>query len=186
MIDCIVHVHVPSLGRCVDVIVELVRPGSDDLLQVIVAELPVIKVIVSGIDRIPLIRRSPLDHRSASYLSTRIFLPKSYVSSIGDAELNRQLIVEFRGGENSFLTIIIKAVEERVSRHQIIRRQLRFDIRFGNDSPNADVHSLSHEWNVEVKIDHRHVETKVTVVLQQLIAQKPVGRGEAVIESQKS
>src|SRR5262249_40368096 len=79
MVDCIVHVHIPSLGGGINRVVKLVCPGSDDLLQVIVAELPVIKVIVSHVDRIPLIRRSPLDHRSAGYLPARIVLPNSDV-----------------------------------------------------------------------------------------------------------
>src|SRR5205823_9893889 len=106
---------------------------------------------------------SPLNHRCPGYLPARILLPKSNVSPIRDSGLNRPLIVEFSGCENSFLTIVIKAVEKRVTGHQIVRRQLRFDIRFGNDSPNPDIHSLSHEGNVKVEINHRHVEAEVTV-----------------------
>ena len=43
MIDCVVHVHVPGLGRGIDFVVEFVRPGSDDLLQIVVTELAVVK-----------------------------------------------------------------------------------------------------------------------------------------------
>src|SRR4030095_16819323 len=42
---CIVHIHVEALGRGVDPVVELVCPGPDDLLQIVVTEFAVIKRI---------------------------------------------------------------------------------------------------------------------------------------------
>ena len=51
--------------------------------------------------------------------------------------LNGPLIIEFRGRKNSFLAIIIEAVEERVTGHEIVRSQLRFDVRLRNDSADA-------------------------------------------------
>ena len=182
MIDCIVHIHVPGFGRGINLVIKLVRPSANNLLEIVVAEFAVVEVIVAGVNRIHLVGRSPLDHRRAGYLPAGIILPKSDIGSIGNAKLKRPLIVEFSGGENSFLAVVIEAVEKRVTCHEIVRRQLRFDIRLGNDSPNPDIHSLSHEGNVKVEINHRHVETGVTVVLQQLVAEKPVGGRESVVE----
>jgi hypothetical protein len=96
--------------------------------------------------------------------------------------LNGPLIVNFRRRENSFLTIVVEAIEERVTSHEIVRRELRFDVRLGDDAPDADVHPLEYVWDVEIKIDHRHIETVVTVVLEQLIAEKTARSGEAIIE----
>ncbi len=182
VIDCVVHVHVPGLGRGINLVVEFVRPGSDDLLEIVVTELAVVEVIVAGVNRIHLVRGSPLDHRRAGYLPARIILPKSDIGSIRNAKLNRPLIVNFRGRKDSFLAVVIEAVEERVTCHEIVRRQLRFDVRLGNDSSDADVHALKNVRNVKIEINHRHVETGVTVVLQQLIAEKPEGGRESVVE----
>ena len=93
-VDCIVHVHVPGFGRGVDLVVELVRPGSDNLLQVVVAELAVVEVVVAGVNRIHLVWRNPLDHHRAGYLTARIFLPNGDVGAIRDSGLNRPLIVD--------------------------------------------------------------------------------------------
>src|SRR6516165_1423853 len=62
MIDRVVFPHVPRLGRSVDLVVELVSPGSDDLLHVIVTEGSVVNHVVARIDRIHLVRRNPLHH----------------------------------------------------------------------------------------------------------------------------
>ena len=112
MIDRVVHVHVPGFGRGIDVVVEFVRPSTNDLLEIVVAELAVVEVIVTSVNRIHLVRRSPLYHRSASYLSTGIFLPKSNIGPIRDTKLKRPLVVNFRCREDSFLTVVIKAVEK--------------------------------------------------------------------------
>ena len=53
MVDCIVHVHLPGFGRGIDLVVELVRPGSDNLLQIVVAELAVVEVVVARVNRSP-------------------------------------------------------------------------------------------------------------------------------------
>ena len=110
------------------------RPGSDDLLQIVVAEFAVVEYVVADVNRIHLVRRSPLDHHVPVGLSARIILPDGDVGAVGNASLNRPLIVDFRGRENSFLAIIIEAVKERVTGHEIVRRQLRFDVRLRNDS----------------------------------------------------
>ena len=112
-----------------------------------------------------MVRGNPLDHYRAGYLPPRILLPNRNVGAVGDSGLNRPLIVDFRRGEDSLLTVRIETVEERVAGHQIVRRELRFDVRLGNDATNADVHALKNVRNVKIEINHRHVETGVTVVL---------------------
>ena len=104
----IVHVHVPGFGSGVEVVVELVRPGSDDLLKIVVAELAVIKGVVAEVDGVILIRCSPLNHDRASRLVARIVLPQRYVHAVGDASLNRPLIVDLRGREDSGLRVIVE------------------------------------------------------------------------------
>src|SRR5438270_7056708 len=57
----VVHVHVQALSSSVDLVIKLVRPGSDDLLEIVVAELAVVKRVIARVDGISLIRRGPLD-----------------------------------------------------------------------------------------------------------------------------
>ncbi len=152
------HVHVPGLGRGIDFVVELVRPGSDNLLQIVVSEFAVIECVVARVDRIHLVGRRPLHHHSAGRLVAWILLPDGNVGAVGNAGLDRPLIVNFRRCENSFLAIVIEAVKERVTGHEIVRRELRFDVRLGDDASDADVHPLEYVWDVEIKINHRHIE----------------------------
>src|SRR3984893_19450862 len=77
----IVHVHVPGLGRGVDLVVELVRPGHNILLQVVVAELAVVETIGSCIDRMHLVRRGPLNHDCSGYLTPWVFLPNGELTA---------------------------------------------------------------------------------------------------------
>jgi len=114
---CIIHVHVEALGRGVDLIVELVRPGPDDLLQIVVTELAVVKRVIASVDRIFLIWRCPLQHHRASGLISGIFLPKRDIGPVRQAELNCPLIVDLAGRENSGLCIIIESVNDRVTLH---------------------------------------------------------------------
>src|ERR1700736_813851 len=117
MIHRVVHVHIPGFGGAVDLVIELVRPGSDILLQIVVAKLAVVEAVCSGVDRIHLVTGSPLDHHRASRLTARIILPDCNVSSGIYTGLNRPLIVNLRGRKDSFMTIVIKAVEDRMARH---------------------------------------------------------------------
>jgi hypothetical protein len=158
------------------------RPGSDILLQIVVAKLAVVKTVGYCLDRIHLFSCVPLDIYCAGRLTAWVILPKGDVSAAIYPGLNCPLIINLRGRQNSFMTIVIEAIEERVTGHEIVRRQLRFDIWLGYDSANSNVHSLKNVWNVEIEINHRHVEAGVAVVFQQLIAEKPVGRCEPVIE----
>src|SRR6202048_1282317 len=92
----VVHVHVPGLGRRINLVVELVRPGSDNLLQVVVTEFSVIKGVVASIDGVHLVRRSPLDHDRAGRLISWIILPDGAVSAVGKAGLECSYVVYFR------------------------------------------------------------------------------------------
>ena len=56
--------------------------------------------------------------------------------------------------------------------HEIIRRELRFDVGLGNDAADTDVHSLKNLWKIKVEIHHRHIEAVVVVVLDELIAEQ--------------
>src|SRR5437763_16334303 len=62
-------------------------------------------------------------------------------------------------------------------------RQLRFDVRLVNDAPDTHIHSLKNLWNVNVDVDHRHIEAVIVVVLQQLIAEQAARNHESIIES---
>ena len=68
-------------------------------------------------------------------------------------------------------------------RHEIVRRQLRFDIRLGNDSPNPEIHSLKNLRNVKIDINHRHIKAVIVVVLEQLVAEKSARNHETIIKS---
>src|SRR4030081_195568 len=179
----VVHVHVPGFGRGIDLVIELVRPGSDKLLQIVVTKVAVVKTVGSCIDRIHLVRCRPLDHDRAGYLAPWIFLPDGDIGSAIYAGLNCPLIVNLRCRKDSFMTIVIEAIKERVASHEIVRCQLRFDVRLGDDSANSDVHSLENVWDIEIEINHRHIETGVAVVFQQLVAEESVSCGEPIIES---
>jgi len=111
------HVHVKRLRRGVDLVVELVRPGTDDLLEIVVPEFAVVKRVIADIERIRLTRRNPLNHHSTSRLVSGIFLPERNVRSIRKSKLNRPLLVQLRGREDSGLCVIIESVNERVARH---------------------------------------------------------------------
>ena len=126
---CIIHVHVEALGRRVDLIVELVRPGPDDLLQIVVTEFAVVKRVIAGVDRVFLIWRCPLNHHRACRLIPGIVLPKRNISAIGNAGLNRPLIIDLRGRENSCLCVVVESINERMARHQIVRRELQYPAR---------------------------------------------------------
>src|SRR6476620_2889641 len=45
MSGCIVHVHVERFRRGIDFFVKLVRPSSDNLLEIVVSELSIVKRI---------------------------------------------------------------------------------------------------------------------------------------------
>src|SRR5438552_7314369 len=137
----IVHVHIEALSRGVDLVVELVRPGTDDLLKIVVAEFAVVKGVVAGVNGIVLVGRYPLDHDGAGGLITRISLPERDVGAVGNAGLNRPLIVKLSGRKNSRLGIVVESVDERVAGHEVIPRQLPLDVRLGNDATDSDVYS---------------------------------------------
>src|SRR5437762_2955423 len=94
----------------VDLVAEFVRPGADDLLQVVVTEFAVVKGVVARVDGVLLVRRGPLDHDRAGRLITGILLPKRDVGAVRYAGLNRPLIVDLRGRENSGLRVVIETV----------------------------------------------------------------------------
>jgi len=79
----------------VDFVVKLVRPGADNLLEIVVAEFAVVERVVAGVDRIHLVRRRPLNHHRPGWLIAGIFLPKRNIGSIGKPGLDRPLIVIF-------------------------------------------------------------------------------------------
>src|SRR6478752_2027990 len=58
----VIHIHVERFGRGVDLVVELVRPSSNDLLQIVVTELAVVKRVVASVDGIFLVWCCPLNH----------------------------------------------------------------------------------------------------------------------------
>ena len=132
-----VHVHVPRFSRGIDLVVKLVCPGPDVLLQIVVAEVAVVETVSARVNGVHLVRRNPLDHHVTGHLSTRVILPDGDVRAAIYSQLKCPLSIEFGGRKNSFVAIIIKAVEERVCGHEIVRSQLRFDIRLRNDSANA-------------------------------------------------
>jgi hypothetical protein len=70
-----------------------------------------------------------------------------------------------------------------MARHQIVRRELRFDVRLGYDPADAHVHSLENSREVEIKVHHRHIEAVVSVFLQELVAEEPPRNHEPVIEA---
>src|SRR4029077_17005276 len=149
MADGVMFPHVPCLGGGKNFVVELVRPGSNELLHVVVAPLAVVNHVIAHVNRVHLVRRGPLHHHSAGWLTARILLPDGNVGAVGDSSLDRPLIVDLRCGENSFLTVRVETVKQRVTRHKIVRRQLRFDVRLRNDSANSNVHPLKYVWDVE-------------------------------------
>ncbi len=70
-----------------------------------------------------------------------------------------------------------------MTRHQIVRRELRFNVRLGNNATDAHIHSLENLRNVDVEVDHRRIEAVIVVVLEQLITEQSAGNHEAIIES---
>src|SRR4029077_14717782 len=106
------------------------------------------------------------------------------IGAVGDSCLNRPLIVDFCSSEDSLLTIRIETVEDRVAGHEIVRRELGFDVRLGNDATNANVHPLKNVRNVKIEIHHRHVEAGVTVVLLELVAEPAAGNRATKVETQ--
>jgi hypothetical protein len=105
-----------------------------------------------------------LNHHRAGNLPPWVFLPDRHIGAVGDSCLNRPLIVDLRRREDPLLTIRIEAVENRVTRHQVVRCELCFDVRLGNDATDADIHSLEYPRDVEIQIYHRHVESGITVM----------------------
>src|SRR4030095_15560678 len=71
----VIHIHVEGFGRGVDLVVELVRPGSNDLLQIVVTEFAVVKRVVASVDGISLVSRCPLNHQCTCGLVPGIVLP---------------------------------------------------------------------------------------------------------------
>src|SRR4051794_36187828 len=110
----VVHVHVEGFRGGIDLVVKLVSPGSDDLLQIVVAEIAVVKCVVSRVNGVLSVWRGPLNHRGARRLIARVLLPKRNVSSIREPELNRPLSVELRRRENSGLGVVVKTVNQRM------------------------------------------------------------------------
>lgn len=56
MINRVSHEHVPRFRGSVDLVVELVCPGSNKLLHVVVTKFSVVNYVVARVDRIPLVR----------------------------------------------------------------------------------------------------------------------------------
>ena len=53
MVYGVVHVHVPRFSRGIDLVVKLVCPGPDVLLQIVVAEVAVVETVSARVDRSP-------------------------------------------------------------------------------------------------------------------------------------
>jgi len=70
-----------------------------------------------------------------------------------------------------------------VCSYEIVRCELCFDVRLGDDAADAHIHSLEDLRNVEVDIHHRHIEAVVVVVFKELIAEETARNHETVIES---
>src|SRR5207244_9717042 len=58
-----------------------------------------------------------------------------------------------------------------------------FNVRLRNNATDAHIHSLENLRNVDVEVDHRHIEAVIVVVLEQLITEQSAGNHEAIIES---
>jgi len=117
VIDRIFHVHVPSLGRAVDFVVKLVRPGADNLLEIVVAEFAVVERVVAGRRSNPSGSAPSIESSPSGWLIAGIFLPKRNIGSIGKPGLDRPLIVDLRRREDSRLSVVIESVKERMRRH---------------------------------------------------------------------
>ena len=128
-------------------------------------------------------RRSPLNHHGADRLISGIFLPERDVGPVRKADLEGPVIIDLRGRENSRLCVVIESVNERVARHQIVRRELRFNVWLGNDTPDSDVQSLANLREIEIDVCRRHIEAVVIVILQQLVAEELARNHEAVVET---
>ena len=66
--------------------------------------------------------------------------------------------------------------------HQIVRRELRFDVGLGDDAANPHIHSLENVRNIKIDVQHRHIEAVIIVVLEKLIAKEAARNHESVIE----
>src|ERR1700737_3070815 len=104
--------HVPPLGRGINLVVELVRPGSNELLHVVVTKLAVVDHVIACVDRVHLVRGGPLHHDSASRLTARIILPDRNVRAVRNSSLDRPLIVDLRRGKDSLLTLSIETNQD--------------------------------------------------------------------------
>ena len=64
-------------------------------------------------------------------------MPERDVGPVRKADLEGPVIIDLRGRENSRLCVVIESVNERVARHQIVRRELRFNVRLSNNAADS-------------------------------------------------
>src|SRR5208282_6497615 len=129
-----------------DLLVELIGERADVLLKIIESPFRIVEGIRAAIETKFIIRGLVLNHDSPGRLGAGVRgFPGRHVIAGGDAALHDPIAVELEGTEYSPLAVRIKTVEERVTRHQVVRRQLGFDVSFRNNAPNGDVQALRNE-----------------------------------------
>src|SRR6266567_4756510 len=70
-----------------------------------------------------------------------------------------------------------------MTRHEIVRRKLRFDVGLGDDATDPHIHSLENLRDVKIDIYHRHIEAVVIILLEELIAKQSARNHEPIVES---
>lgn len=164
-------------------VVEPVRPSQVELLQVVVPflEFSPIERINAAIERIVVTRGDPSRHCHRSRMCCTV--PWSDVVASVDAEQNRPLIVQFYGGIDARLGVAVVREHQRMRVQVIVRRELCFDVRGRNISPDLYDHSLCNGWEVDESVRLYRIESIQKVMVQQLAAKPSLGCRPAIIHA---
>src|SRR5580700_3510685 len=114
-------VHVPRLMAGPDCVVELVGKCPNILLEVVEAPIRVVEGVCASVEAEFVVVRLVLNHNCAGGLVTGIpGFPYRHVVSVSQACLDYPVSVELECPKYSPLAVGVKAVEQRVARHEVV------------------------------------------------------------------
>ena len=167
------RVHVPAR-------VELVVPGEHRVLDVVPAPAAVVQAVHARVERVAPRVRGP--HHAGGRRQLALALdPGTDVVAGVQRGLHLPVTVELDRGDDAVLRVGVDRVQQRVGIADVVRRELRLDVRNRDVAADADVHALGDLREPEVEVVHDRVEAVGAAAVEVLVAEHAVGERVLVV-----
>ena len=95
------------------------------------------------------------------------------------------MVVQLQRRQQAGLGVIVVSEQDGVRGEVIVRRELRLDVRRRNIAAEAEIQAVGDAGEVQLAVILERIPPVKPVVLQQLVAEVPAGRGVAVVDAVK-